>query len=646
MKIKQKILRLLFVISAGLPLVAWAGDSYKVLSFHDIVLTNADVSEIDDVTVDNLVNYFSWLKENGYNIVSVQDILNAKHGRKTLPDKAILLTFDDGYKSFYTLVFPLLKAFQYPATLAIVGSWLETPENKRVLYGNKEVARSHFISIAELKELSRSPLIEIASHTYDLHHGVIGNAEGNLMPALTTLTFDAQTKNYESTIAYENRIKNDLIKNNRWLKSHLGKSPRVIVWPYGRYNSISENFANSLGMEVKLTLDEGENLTIQTSNEINRIYLINNPTLSRFADELRNKNKNIQRVMHVDLDYIYDPDPEQQEKNLSLLLERIKSSGVSTVYLQAFADDEGNGVAKSLYFTSRNLPMKANLFGRVSWQIKTRLGVNVYAWMPLLAFNPGSEKLKDLDIVSAVDGSKGIGYLRLSPFSERSRQFIREIYEDLSKYTYFNGIVIHDDATLSDKEDASLAALAYYAKEWSLPPNIEAIQGDSILNQQWIKNKTKALTNFALEMKATAEQYRKPLKMARNYYAEVALNPESETWFAQSMPDALANFDWVALMAMPYMENATYPQQWLDTLVKKVQDIPGANQKTVFELQAKNWKNNTNISNKELMSWMRELRIQGALNFGYYPDNPFTNQPDLEMIKRELSTKTVLDKSE
>jgi biofilm PGA synthesis lipoprotein PgaB len=46
------------------------------------------------------------------------------------------------------------------------------------------------------------------------------------------------------------------------------------------------------------------------------------------------------------------------------------------------------------------------------------------------------------------------------------------------------------------------------------------------------------------------------------------------------------------------------------------------------------------------MSWMRELRIQGALNFGYYPDNPFTNQPDLEMIKRELSTKTVLDKSE
>jgi biofilm PGA synthesis lipoprotein PgaB len=642
MKLTQKILELLIIISASLPFGAWAGSSYRVLSFHDIVPTTAAISEIDDVTVDNLVNYFSWLRESGYRVVSVQDILNAQNGRQSLPDKAILLTFDDGYKSFYTHVFPLLKAFQYPATLAIVGSWLETPDNKSVTYGDKKVARTHFLSLAELKELSQSPLIEIASHTYDLHHGIIGNAEGNLMPALTTLAFDAQTKNYESTLAYQARVKNDLIKNNRWLKARLGKSPRVVVWPYGRYNTISEGFANDLGMAVKFTLDDGENLDLQALNEINRIYVIKNPTLASFANLLRNNETNIQRVMHVDLDYIYDPDPEQQEKNLGLLLERIKLAGVSVVYLQAFADEDGNGVAKSLYFPNRNLPMKANLFGRVSWQIRTRLGVNVYAWMPLLAFNPGLEKLKNLDVVSAVDNSKGIGYLRLSPFSQRSRQFIREIYEDLSKYTYFYGIVIHDDATLSDQEDASQAALAYYAKEWGLPPNIKAIQADPKLNEQWARHKTEVLTKFALEMKTTAEQYRKPLKMARNYYAEVALNPESETWLAQSMSNALANFDWVALEAMPYMENAPHPQEWLNTLVEKVQAIPGANQKTIFELQAKNWRNNTNISNQEIMGWMRELRIQGAVNFGYYPDNPFINHPDLELIKRELSTQSDL----
>jgi len=106
----------------------------------------------------------------------------------------------------------------------------------------------------------------------------------------------------------------------------------------------------------------------------------------------------------------------------------------------------------------------------------------VFAWMPLLAFDPGPEKLRDLDLVTSLDGSKGIGYLRLSPFSERSRDFIKGIYTDLGRYASFEGILIHDDATLSDKEDASLAALNYYEKNWGLPPNISDIRQNPELN--------------------------------------------------------------------------------------------------------------------------------------------------------------------
>ena len=52
---------------------------------------------------------------------SVDDLLAARDGRKALPEKAVLLTFDDGYESFYTRVFPILKAFRFPAVLALVG---------------------------------------------------------------------------------------------------------------------------------------------------------------------------------------------------------------------------------------------------------------------------------------------------------------------------------------------------------------------------------------------------------------------------------------------------------------------------------------------------------------------------------------------
>jgi biofilm PGA synthesis lipoprotein PgaB len=599
-------------------------------------------SEIDDVTADNLINYFSWLNVNGYNVISVQDILTAKKTGQALPEKSIVLTFDDGYKSFYTYVMPLLKAFNYPATLAIVGSWLEVPENGTVLYADKLVPRSKFLSIKELQEVSGSKLVEIASHTYDLHHGILGNNEGNMMPALTTFEYNKNTLQYESDAHYLNRIKSDLVKNNAWIKKHTGISPRVVVWPYGRYNQVAQSMAKALGMDMALTLDGVENSEAQTLDSVGRIYLIDNPEIDDFVANLRDLPPALERVMHVDLDYVYDKDPMQQEKNLGLLLERVKESGASTVYLQAFSDDDASGVAKSLYFNNRYLPVKADLFGRVSWQLKTRVGVRVFAWMPLLAFDPGPEKLRDLDLVTSLDGSKGIGYLRLSPFSERSRDFIKGIYTDLGRYASFEGILIHDDATLSDKEDASLAALNYYEKNWGLPPNISDIRQNPELNERWIKAKTQALTQFSLEMRDAAQTYRKPIRLARNYYAQVALNPNSEEWFAQSIANGLDYLDWVVLMAMPYMENAANPAKWLNNLVEKTRIYPKASKKIVYEFQAKDWNTGKPIPTKELIGWMRSMRVKGIFNYGYYPDDQFTNHPNIELLKQELSTKSAL----
>ena len=635
-------IKYLFCALALLSNLAWGATDFKVLSFHDIVQTMTATSEPDDVTADNLINYFSWLKANGYTVVSIQDVINAKNGGKPLPNKAIVLTFDDGYKSFYTYALPLLKAFNYTATLAIVGSWLDVPENGTVSYAGKQVPRSKFLSLKELKEINNSGLVEIASHTYDLHHGIIGNVQGNDMPALTTFEYNRGTNQYESEAHYLNRIKSDLAKNNAWIKQHTGKSPRIIVWPYGRYNSVAQQMAKSLGMDIAITLDDGENIELQAVDSIRRIYLINNPKIDEFVANLREFPPSLERVMHVDLDYVYDKDPVQQEKNLGTLIERVLASGVTTVYLQAFADDDATGVAKSVYFNNRYMPIKADIFGRVSWQLKTRGGVRVFAWMPLLAFDPGPEKLRNLDVVTSIDGSKEIGYLRLSPFSERSRQFIKGIYTDLGRYANFEGILIHDDATLSDKEDASPPALQYYAKNWGLPPNIEAINQNPVYKEKWYKAKTAWLTQFSLDMKDAAQQYRKPISLARNYYAEVALNPKSEEWFAQSIPNGLQNYDWVALMAMPYMEKAKNPSQWLNNLIDVTQTSPLAKQKILYELQAKDWRTNKPIPTKELASWMRNMRIRGIHNFGYYPDDQFTNTPNMEILKKELSTKAAL----
>src|SRR5690606_17300420 len=91
------------------------------------------------------------------------------------------------------------------------------------------------------------------------------------------------------------------------------------------------------------------------------------------------------RVAHVDLDYVYDPDPAQMERNLGALVQRIADMQISAVFLQAFADPAGDGLVRSVYFPNRLLPVRADLFGRAAWQLRTRAQVAVFAWMPVLA---------------------------------------------------------------------------------------------------------------------------------------------------------------------------------------------------------------------------------------------------------------------
>ncbi|MEK1844381.1 MAG: poly-beta-1,6-N-acetyl-D-glucosamine N-deacetylase PgaB, partial [Pseudomonas sp.] len=130
---------------------------------------------------------------------------------------------------------------------------------------------------------------------------------------------------------------------------------------------------------------------------------------------------------------------------------------------------------------------------------------------------------------------------------------------------------------------------------------------------------------------------------ARNIFAEPMLNPESEAWFAQNLDDFLGAYDWTAPMAMPLMEKQSRQQSgpWLETLVATVKSRPGALERTVFELQARDWtkKTDADIDGEQLAEWMGRLKRQGATSFGYYPDNFLENQPELKTVRPALSNK-------
>lgn len=647
----------LLIIAAPM---AWGGApqsrSFIALCYHNVEDKDPDQTFVG-VSIGNLVEQLSWLKSNGYRFVSLDAILAARNGTALLPEKAVLLTFDDGFESFYTRVFPILKAFGAPALLAVTGAWMEDAPGSTVAYGSDvahgpsvaygdlQEPRAFFLTWDQVREMVGSGLVEVASHTGGLHQGIPANPQGNSEPAVVTHALDPASVAYESDAAYRQRLDADTAAMAKKIERETGRAPRALVWPYGEHNELALSVATHNGMAITFSLVDGL-ATAESLQDVPRHLITPDPPISKFVVELRHFTEpGPVRVVQVDLDYVYDPDPAQQERNLDHLVQRIQEMEISTVFLQAFADPDGSGLVREVYFPNRQLPMRADLFNRVSWQLRTRSLVKVYAWMPVLGFDFGDA----VPLVQAWDPQTGQShvdpgtYRRISPFDAVGRRKVGELYEDLARAAPFEGLLFHDDALLSDFEDASPPALAAYAQA-GLPASIAAIRADPAAMQRWTRLKTDTLIAFTQELTEHARRFRSPLATARNIYAPPVLDPSSEAWFAQSFDRFLETYDYTAIMAMPLMEGvpARDAEAWLRRLVTVVATRPLGLKRTIFELQAVDWRKHQDEPDRKVPTAtlgheMRLLSGLGALNFGYYPDDFIADHPVAARLHRDFS---------
>jgi biofilm PGA synthesis lipoprotein PgaB len=620
-----------------------------------------DVSDVDPdqtymaVSTDHLVQQFNWLRRNGYHPVSIDDLLRARAHQAPLPDNPVLLTFDDGYSSFYTRVFPLLKLYRFPAVLSVTGSWMKGDSGASVAYGSESnrVPRSLFISWEQVREAARSGLVEIAAHTESQHAGITGNPQLNSEPALTTPQFDPQASRYEDEASYAVRLKADAETIAADIQRETGRRPRVIAWPYGSYNQLAESIYAAAGMTIGLTLDAGT-ATLGNLPAIPRMLMLHDPDLQHFVAQIREVDQpETVRAVQVDLDAVYDPNPVQQERNLDALVKRIYTLGVNVVMLQAFADPDGSGLAKAVYFPNRWLPVRADLFNRVAWQLRSRCHVHIYGWLPVLSYDfagvpanrrPAQVLAWDPEKLAAVkDGGQ---YERLSPFDPQAQSLIGDVYEDLARSAAIDGLLFHDDAELAGDEDASAPALAAYERA-GLPPSVERIRNDPALRGRWLALKTHTLTEFTQVLAGRASRYRLPLKTMRNLYARVIMEPDGRERFGQDFDDFLGAYNYTAVMAMPMLEGiaARDSEAWLQKLQIAVAAHPNGMSRTLFELQAVDWNAAAEAPTRHvpaavLAKQMRLLLRGGAQNIGYYPDDIVLNRPDVDTLRATISTHT------
>ncbi|MDT8894747.1 poly-beta-1,6-N-acetyl-D-glucosamine N-deacetylase PgaB [Halomonas sp. I1] len=583
-----------------------------ILCYHDIRDQVADSGDADlyAVNTERLVSFFDWLRESEFNVVSLDQVVAASEGERALPENPVLLTFDDGLKSVYTKLFPLLQAYDYPAVVAVVTSWVENSDTE-VEYGAEIYTEDDFMTWDQIREISDSDLVEIASHSHDMHRGVLANPQGNTMAVAVTREYSMGDGQYEDDDVYRQRVREDLARSAELIEAHTGKAPRAVVWPYGEYNRITNELAEDVGMPVTFGL-QGASQPFHEGMPLaglERYLISDNPSLSDLAGKMRLPVPPTKRIVQVDLDYVYDKDPKQQRRNVDALISRMYRLQPDYIFLQAFADPDGNDAADAVYFPNRHMPMRANLFSRVAWQLYTRADVEVFSWMPVLAWQlPDPQQREALSLPSPEPGE----VFRLDPTNVEARRIIAEIYEDLTASSWVYGLHFHDDAQLRETELPALHP------------------GDPLARSQY-------LIDFTQELKHAAGRNRSKLKTSRNLYPMPVLKPESRNWFAQDLDQFLAAYDYITLMAMPWLEGSNTPKQWLESLVDAVRHHPGAMDKTIFQLQTVDWRTNSRTPGDELPDLMSFLESLGVRHLGYYPDDFILDRPPLPEVRPVIS---------
>jgi poly-beta-1,6-N-acetyl-D-glucosamine N-deacetylase len=391
------------------------GQRLLVLCYHDVVPARSPGMDPESIETAALAQQLNWLRTENFVAVDLDAVVRAYDGKDRLPDRAVLLTFDDGYSSAYTQVFPLLQAFRMPAVMALVGQWMEQPDGSQVQYGDQQLSRDHFLTWVQARRMQASGLIEFVSHSWNLHRTVVGDSAHSRLPAATSNQYLGDG-HYETDDQWLLRVRSDLERNSDLLTERLGRRPRAIVWPYGRYNSAIERIAQELGMPIGLTLDVGRNDHAVPISRMRRLLIDAGPALDRFGRlALGQDDAPVLRALQLDLGQFDKDDPAHMQKELDTWVARIRRLGVSIVLIPAHAAPDVHGRVSELYFRNRRLPVRRDLLGPVAWKLASTTGVRVWVLLPT-------------DSYATTDADP--------------RQTAADIFEDLGKSVYLNGLVL------------------------------------------------------------------------------------------------------------------------------------------------------------------------------------------------------------
>ncbi len=211
-----------------------------ILMYHSILKTPSSKSNyiISEAAFEEDLKF---LKDEGYTTVFIDDLIDYVYNGKELPEKSVVLTFDDGYLNNFSYAFPLLKKYNSKAVLSIIGYYTDlysdTPDENPIY--------SH-VTWDNLKEMLDSGLIEVQNHSYNLHTTDKGRN-------------GSKKKRGESDSEYQKMLTSDLGKLQNEIKEHLNYTPTTFTYPFGSVSNASFDIIKEMGFKASLSCESGMN---------------------------------------------------------------------------------------------------------------------------------------------------------------------------------------------------------------------------------------------------------------------------------------------------------------------------------------------------------------------------------------------------
>jgi peptidoglycan/xylan/chitin deacetylase (PgdA/CDA1 family) len=220
--------RALTRLASALALLTYAGGALADPAQHDVLILvyhrfAASVTDSTTVRTDTFRSQLRFFEDNGYRVVPLSDVIAWHAGRQdNLPPRALVLSVDDGHRSVYEVLWPMLKGRSVPVTLFIYPSAISNA--------------SYAMTWDQLSALVQSGTFDVESHT-EWHP--------NFKTERARLTPDA----------YRRFVHDQLRRSRARIEGELHRPVRLLAWPFGIYDTELEAIARDEGYTNGFSLD-------------------------------------------------------------------------------------------------------------------------------------------------------------------------------------------------------------------------------------------------------------------------------------------------------------------------------------------------------------------------------------------------------